>query len=231
MKRSIIGSGTRHRRPLPQSLPSRPSLFCICMLPTTMTNLVALLLILMVGNLNNNIDRNVHFVHAFSAISVSSRTMISDLRTRRRRTHYGTTQNYHYLSSHSYLLSLSTTPLQNVEIEEEDNADGEGKEEATLFTHQQQQADVIIDDNDSSLTYSQKIMNSLQLTNNNNNDSLLTTVKEFFTNNKSKFNRESLSKLGMSALLAYGFVSNVSGVIAVSSAWFIFCKRVSRLCV
>ena len=226
MKRSIIGSGTRHRRPLPQSLPSRPSLFCICMLPT-MTNLVALLLILMVGNLNNNIDRNVHFVHAFSAISGSSRTMISDLRTRRRQTHYGTTQNYHYLSSH-YLLSLSTTPLQNVE--EEDNDDGEGEEEATLFTHQQQ-ADVIIDDNDSSLTYSQKIMNSLQLTNNNNNDSLLTSVKEFFTNNKSKFNRESLSKLGMSALLAYGFVSNVSGVIAVSSAWFIFCKRVSRLCV
>ncbi|KAL7440870.1 hypothetical protein ACHAXM_007497 [Skeletonema potamos] len=29
----------------------------------------------------------------------------------------------------------------------------------------------------------------------------------------------------MSALLAYGFVSNVSGVIAVSCAWFIFCTR------
>ena len=38
---------------------------------------------------------------------------------------------------------------------------------------------------------------------------------------------ESLRKLGMSALLAYGFVSNVSGVIAVSSAWFIFSKKVS----
>ncbi len=52
-------------------------------------------------------------------------------------------------------------------------------------------------------------------------------LKSFFSNKKNKFNRESLGKLGMSALLAYGFVSNVSGVIAVSSAWFIFCKRVS----
>ena len=53
-------------------------------------------------------------------------------------------------------------------------------------------------------------------------------IKAFFNNNnkKQKFNRESLSKLGMSALLAYGFVSNVSGVIAVSCAWFIFSKKV-----
>jgi len=50
-------------------------------------------------------------------------------------------------------------------------------------------------------------------------------LKTFFSNKKNKLSRESLSKLGMSALLAYGFVSNVSGVIAVSSAWFIFCKR------
>ena len=49
----------------------------------------------------------------------------------------------------------------------------------------------------------------------------------FFQSLKS-FNKESISKLGMSALLAYGFVSNVSGVLAVSSAWFIFSKRVSR---
>eukprot|EP00571_Detonula_confervacea_P000825 CAMPEP_0172328682 /NCGR_PEP_ID=MMETSP1058-20130122/60482_1 /TAXON_ID=83371 /ORGANISM="Detonula confervacea, Strain CCMP 353" /LENGTH=147 /DNA_ID=CAMNT_0013045809 /DNA_START=380 /DNA_END=823 /DNA_ORIENTATION=- len=49
-------------------------------------------------------------------------------------------------------------------------------------------------------------------------------MKDFFTN-KSKFNRESLGKLGLSAMLAYGFVSNVSGVIAVSSAWFIFSKK------
>ena len=57
-------------------------------------------------------------------------------------------------------------------------------------------------------------------------NSFVTTIKEFFTN-KTKFNRESLGKLGVSALLAYGFVSNVSGVLAVSSAWFIFSKRVS----
>lgn len=55
-------------------------------------------------------------------------------------------------------------------------------------------------------------------------------LKTFFSNKKNKLSRESISKLGMSALLAYGFVSNVSGVIAVSSAWFIFCKRVSCSC-
>ncbi len=168
-----------------------------------MTNLVAwhLLLILMAGNLNNN----------FPAAYAFSRTMI--IRTRRR-THHGM-HSYYYLSSH--LLSISTAPLHTVE---DDDDDREGGDEAKLFTHQ---ADVIIDDNDS-LTSSQ--INSLQPT---NNHSLLSTVKELFTNNKAKFNRESLSKLGMSALLAYGFVSNISGVIAVSSAWFIFCKRVSRL--
>jgi hypothetical protein len=57
--------------------------------------------------------------------------------------------------------------------------------------------------------------------------SFLGTLKSFFSNKNNKFSRESLGKLGMSALLAYGFVSNVSGVIAVSCAWFIFCTRVS----
>ena len=57
------------------------------------------------------------------------------------------------------------------------------------------------------------------------NASFLGTLKSFFS--KKKFSRESFQKLGMSALLAYGFVSNVSGVIAVSCAWFIFCTRVS----
>jgi hypothetical protein len=33
--------------------------------------------------------------------------------------------------------------------------------------------------------------------------------------------------MGMSALLSYGFVSNASGCLAVSCAWFIFSKRVS----
>ena len=55
-------------------------------------------------------------------------------------------------------------------------------------------------------------------------------LKSFFSNKKNKFSRESLGKMGMSALLAYGFVSNVSGVIAVSCAWFIFSRRVSLLC-
>lgn len=52
----------------------------------------------------------------------------------------------------------------------------------------------------------------------------LPNLRKFFSKN-SKLDREFLSKLGLSALLAYGFVSNVSGVVAVSSAWFIFSKR------
>jgi len=59
----------------------------------------------------------------------------------------------------------------------------------------------------------------------NKNKPFLTKAKGVFTNNK-KFNMETLRKLGTAALLSYGFVSNVSGVIAVSSAWFIFSKKV-----
>ena len=70
-----------------------------------------------------------------------------------------------------------------------------------------------------SLTTSQK--ESLK----DNQSSFLSNIKRAFTSKK-KMDRESLSKMGMSALLAYGFVSNISGVIAVSSAWFIFSKKV-----
>jgi len=59
----------------------------------------------------------------------------------------------------------------------------------------------------------------------NKNKPFMSKVKGVFTNNK-KFNMETLRKLGTAALLSYGFVSNVSGVIAVSSAWFIFSKKV-----
>lgn len=55
----------------------------------------------------------------------------------------------------------------------------------------------------------------------------LTRLKRYWQSSKQNMNPKQLSKLGISALLAYGFVSNVSGVIAVSSAWFIFSKRVS----
>lgn len=47
--------------------------------------------------------------------------------------------------------------------------------------------------------------------------------------NAASFKPENLSKLGLTALLSYGFVSNVSGVVAVSCAWFIFSKKVSYL--
>lgn len=63
----------------------------------------------------------------------------------------------------------------------------------------------------------------------NKNKPFMSKVKSVFTNNK-KFNMETLRKLGTAALLSYGFVSNVSGVIAVSSAWFIFSKKVREYC-
>ena len=56
------------------------------------------------------------------------------------------------------------------------------------------------------------------------NSSLRYSMRQFVIG-KARFSRDSLGKLGMSALLAYGFVSNISGVIAVSSAWFVFCKK------
>lgn len=75
-------------------------------------------------------------------------------------------------------------------------------------------------------------LESTDTTKNNASQTIKSTLSSnpitlFFQSLKS-FNKESISKLGMSALLAYGFVSNVSGVLAVSSAWFIFSKRVSH---
>ncbi|KAL7552138.1 hypothetical protein ACHAWF_015347 [Thalassiosira exigua] len=55
-------------------------------------------------------------------------------------------------------------------------------------------------------------------------DSFLSNLRGILSRTK-QLNKASLGKLGMSALLAYGFVSNVSGVVAVSCAWFIFSKR------
>lgn len=69
----------------------------------------------------------------------------------------------------------------------------------------------------------------IQALSSDSQSSFLEAVKSFFSSKKGKFSRESLGKMGMSALLAYGFVSNVSGVIAVSCAWFIFSKKVSCL--
>ena len=93
------------------------------------------------------------------------------------------------------------------------SADNNKKEDNT----QQQQA-VKVEVLNESLTKSQ--IKSI-----NKNKPLLSKVKGVFTNNK-KFNMETLRKLGTAALLSYGFVSNVSGVIAVSSVWFIFSKKV-----
>lgn len=168
-----------------------------------MTNLVALLiLILILGDPNN-----ITIVSGFSTIPISSsRTTIP---SRNRSLNQIISTRSHGTHAHATLSRLSlSNHLLNVKDDDPEGGD------AKLI-----QAEINLDDEE--LISSQ--IKSLQTSNN----SLLSTVREFFTN-KAKFNRESLSKLGMSALLAYGFVSNVSGVIAVSSAWFIFSKRVSR---
>ena len=198
MKRSI-GIGTRRRRPLSPSLPSPTSPVCM---PTTMTNLVVVLILL--ANATTIVD-------GFSAIPTSSRTIMSTMNAfgslhHQRQAAIISTQTH--TRTPTQLLFSSAPPLQN------GNDDDSESDDTKLH-----QVEVLTDDD--SLTPSQ--IESLQPSN-----TLLSTVKEFFIDKKAKFNRESLSKLGMSALLAYGFVSNISGVIAVSSAWFIFCKKVSN---
>jgi len=86
----------------------------------------------------------------------------------------------------------------------------------------QQQTSAELVDNDNSLESDS--LESAASSASSSSKSFLSNLRNIFRN-KNKLNRESLSKLGLSALLAYGFVSNVSGVIAVSSAWFIFSKR------
>ena len=198
MKRSF-GIGTRRRRPLSPSLPSPMSPACM---PTTMTNLVVVLILM--ANATTIVD-------GFSAITTSSRTIMSTMNSSRSLHHQRqaaiiSTQTH--TRTPTQLLLSSAPPLQNGNDDDSENDD-----------KKLHQVEVLTDED--SLTPSQ--IESLQPSN-----TLLSTVKEFFIDKKAKFNRESLSKLGMSALLAYGFVSNISGVIAVSSAWFIFCKKVSN---
>jgi hypothetical protein len=199
MKRSI-GIGTRRRRPLSPSLPSPTSPVCM---PTTMTNLVVVLILM--ANATTIVD-------GFSAITTSSRTIMSTMNSSRSLHHQrqaAIISTPTHTRRPTQLLLSSALPLhQNFNDDDSEN-DGTKLHQVEVLT------------DEDSLTPSQ--IESLQPSN-----TLLSTVKEFFIDKKAKFNRESLSKLGMSALLAYGFVSNISGVIAVSSAWFIFCKKVSN---
>ena len=115
--------------------------------------------------------------------------------------------------SSSITCNISTTIRTSGVIFSSASADNNKKEDNT----QQQQA-VKVEVLNESLTKSQ--IKSI-----NKNKPFMSKVKGVFTNKK-KFNMETLRKLGTAALLSYGFVSNVSGVIAVSSAWFIFSKKV-----
>lgn len=199
MKRSF-GIGTHRRRPLSPSLPSPMSPACM---PTTMTNLVVVLILM--ANATTIVD-------GFSAITTSSRTIMSTMNSSRSLHHQrqaAIISTPTHTRRPTQLLLSSALPLhQNFNDDDSEN-DGTKLHQVEVLT------------DEDSLTPSQ--IESLQPSN-----TLLSTVKEFFIDKKAKFNRESLSKLGMSALLAYGFVSNISGVIAVSSAWFIFCKKVSN---
>jgi len=121
--------------------------------------------------------------------------------------------------TYSGIVLLSTSSSGSSSDEEEIN-DGAAKSSNDNNDEQRREVEVV---DDASISKSQ-----IQSLKNSDASVSSSNVKAFFNNNnkKQKFNRESLSKLGMSALLAYGFVSNVSGVIAVSCAWFIFSKKV-----
>jgi hypothetical protein len=59
-----------------------------------------------------------------------------------------------------------------------------------------------------------------------NRPSLPARIRNLFRGRKGKkLDRATLAKMGTNFVLAYGFVSNVSGCIAVSCAWFVASKR------
>ena len=122
--------------------------------------------------------------------------------------------------TYSGIVLLSTSSSGSSSSDEEEINDGTTKSSNDNNDEQRREVEVV---DDASISKSQ-----IQSLKNSDASVSSSNVKAFFNNNnkKQKFNRESLSKLGMSALLAYGFVSNVSGVIAVSCAWFIFSKKV-----
>lgn len=59
-----------------------------------------------------------------------------------------------------------------------------------------------------------------------NTDSALSKLrKRLFGGDRMKFDKATMAKLGVSMVLSYGFVSNVSGCICVSICWFLFSKQ------
>ena len=145
---------------------------------------------------------------AFNSFSVTTPRHNNDLQ-RKLFTHRHHQQQHHLATPHHFTTRsrrrIITTPSR-LRVSSSKSSDDEPPT---------QEVEVVTD----SLTTSQ--IKSLK----DNQSSFLSNIKRAFTSKK-KMDRESLSKMGMSALLAYGFVSNISGVIAVSSAWFIFSKKV-----
>jgi hypothetical protein len=179
---------------------------------TTMMNLAVICLLSLLGNL-----LNIAYVSGFSTIPTLSSPLFSaihskssearsrslKLNTKRRQV-----DSIKLFRTHTSKLSLATPN------DESDDREGDMDDNNTNNSNN----NTNLQGDESSEIESLAVVQT--------ENSLISNIKDFLTN-KAKFNRESLSKLGMSALLAYGFVSNVSGVIAVSCAWFIFCKRVS----
>jgi len=169
-----------------------------------MMNLAVICLLMVMGNLFN-----IAYVSGFSTIPISSsRPMISAIHSKSLDQQRRQVNSIKLFRTHTSQLSLAT-PNDESDDRERDMDDNNTNNNNNNTNLQEDESSEI---------------ESLAVVQTDN--SLISNIKDFLTN-KAKFNRESLSKLGMSALLAYGFVSNVSGVIAVSCAWFIFCKRVS----
>jgi hypothetical protein len=59
--------------------------------------------------------------------------------------------------------------------------------------------------------------------------SLLQRIRAYFVPNKDNLTfRQRLAKMGLAAVLSYGWVSNMSYSVTVSLAWYIFSKQVRR---
>jgi hypothetical protein len=57
--------------------------------------------------------------------------------------------------------------------------------------------------------------------------SLMTSIKQYFQGPQDGLTmKQRLAKMGLAAALSYGWVSNMSGSVCVSIAWYIFSKRV-----
>jgi hypothetical protein len=108
-------------------------------------------------------------------------------------------RSFSYVSSSSCLLPLSLTMLSSVTSPEEESSSVGGDVAAASSDESSEGA------------------------------SLLQRVRSYFVPKKDDLTfRQRLAKMGLAAVLSYGWVSNMSYCVTVSLAWYIFSKQVRR---